>query len=198
MDDLRFGRVFAAFQELAKDGGAKSGGFMAVLAASVYRIAHMLDHSLLEKPKLRALDGTLEATGAKLRSGYRSQTFDPFYAYSPPQLLGPYLRQTVRSLGVTVEGLLEYCDILAWNEDSKYYYRALKKHHDGGGAGEPRWMGATGRVNTLLTGLTVVGFEAGVVEFAELVDRFTSQRGVAPASKDEVERMTEGLVQPSK
>jgi len=197
MEDLRFGRVFAAFQELTKEGSDESGSLMALLAVSVYRMAHMLDHLLSENPELRVMDGTLETAGARLRKGYRSEEFRSFYAYSPHELLRPHLKRAVRSLGVTVEGLLEYCDILAWNEDSKYYYRALKKHREKSGTGEPKWMGATGRVNTLLTGLTVIGFEAGVVEFAELVDRFTSQRGVAPAAKDEIERMTDGMVQAS-
>jgi len=194
MEDLRFGRAFAAFQELVGGTSAAERGFMAELAACIYRMAFMLDHRLVDKPTLLTKSMSLDATDTFDSREYYPEEHPPFYAYDPARELRDILDVKVPSLGVSTEGLLKYCDIIGWNEDSKYSYRAKKKHEEKKSPGEPPWLGATGRINTLLTGLSVVGFEMEVVTFPELIDRFTSQRGVAPAHKDEVIRMAGGIV----
>ena len=81
--------------------------------------------------------------------------------------------------GMSFEAFLRYNDLLALNEDVKYWYRATV-------LGGKDWKAdGVGRVNTMLTHLTVIGFQSQKVHFASLIERFSRSKGVCPATKDE-------------
>jgi hypothetical protein len=198
MDDLSFGQAFGFFCELVNPGGAGQQFPMQLLAATVYRMAFMLDHSLRGKTELDVKLIEQPGDGSPGKSTLHKESLEPFYSFEPVKELLPALKREIPSLRVSVEGLLKYCDVIAWNEDSKYYYRAKQKLATSGKPDkEPAWLNSTGRVNMLLTGLTVLGYVSGVVKLGDLVDRFARQRGVAPVAAAEIELMTGGLVGPA-
>jgi hypothetical protein len=157
-------------------------------------MAFMLDHSLaVKEPAVRLVghddDGTLTNGMSQMKH------FEPYYSFEPDGRVLPAFRREIPSLHVSVEGLLKYLDVIVWNEDTKYYYGRKQELARKGKLGEePEWLRETGRINTLLSGLTVLGFGSGIVELSDLVDRFTRQRGVAPVADAEIESMSGGLI----
>jgi hypothetical protein len=109
-----------------------------------------------------------------------------FYVYTPDAEVLDDLSGFVPMVGeLTLEGFLRYCDILAWNEDSKYHYSKVEQ-------GTARWISSTGRVNTLLTLLRVVGLVTGDVHLGDLLGGFNW--GTSAATSAEASRITGGLV----
>lgn len=90
--------------------------------------------------------------------------------------------------GVSVEGYLYYNDLLAQNEDCKYYYRDVVEN-----GGE--WNPKSGRRNTLLTHISVISFLLGNMKFSEIMDHFQHYKGVAPISEKNISIVTNGFVE---
>lgn len=185
--DLSFGDIWEVLRSTiggVVDDEPEVGHAMATL---FYRIAFMMDHELAEPPEGDDVRWVPEAP-EPLPSEHAEETFKTLYRYAPPA-------EPVRTLeerfpdwgGMSLEAFLSYNELLAWNEDCKYYHRARQKGDD--------WMGRTGRVNNVLTHVTIIGFLMEEVSMARLAGKFSSGApGVAPATSDEIERITGGLV----
>ncbi len=89
--------------------------------------------------------------------------------------------------GLSLEAYLLYNDLLAQNEDCKYYYReeVLKRQ---------KWDGISGRRNTLLSHLSVIAYLQGYITFSKIMERFQKGYGVAPCKIAEVPDITNNLV----
>lgn len=78
------------------------------------------------------------------------------------------------SLGFSFEAFLYYNDVLAQNEDNKYYLRSNKSD-------EQILQKGNGRINNCLSHLTVISHIRGKIGISKLISSF--RRGVAPLSQ---------------
>ncbi len=109
--------------------------------------------------------------------------------YSPaPSLLSAISTLLPNWGGMSLEAFLQYNDILAWNEDCKYYYIMREVKH------QNAWINDTGRINTILTHIRILGLIMGEVKPSTVMTGFYQRRGVSPADKEEITRITGGLV----
>jgi hypothetical protein len=149
---------------------AKEPELVLALGVLFYRMAFMLDHHLEERRTFRVK--TIEHGQVAAISEVR---LEPFWTYKPPRDLISTIGRIVPDWGgMSLEAFLHYHDILAWNEDCKYYLKKAQLER------------GTGRVNTLLTHVHVIGFIMGAVKPSALLSGFARQRGVSPAGEDEV------------
>ena len=143
----------------------------AVIGVIFYRMAFMVDyvnHSPLELNSLHE-PVCMEVPSA----GYLGLDYESLKPF-----LGEFSYGKTWA-GMSLEAFLRYNDLLALNEDVKYWYRATT-------LGGKDWKAdAVGRVNTMLTHLTVIGFQSQKIHFASLIERFSRSKGVCPANKDE-------------
>ncbi len=91
------------------------------------------------------------------------------------------------SRGLSAEAYLLYNDLLAQNEDCKYYYRDEMLRGQS-------WEGFSGRRNTLLSHLSVIAYLQGHITFSEIMKRFQKGFGVAPCKIGELSVITGGRV----
>jgi hypothetical protein len=180
--DLGFNDIFGAvYDELrARPRAALPSARM--LAAVVYRMAFMLDHVPADLEQCGTVtlleNGSAEKWSGKLPQGV--------LVYSPPkEVIAELTCAFPKVAGLSLEGFLRYCDILAWNEDSKYYYSKVEQ-------GGSSWMNSTGRVNTLLTVVRVIGLATEDVHLGDLLGGFSY--GTSAAGKEEVVAISGGLV----
>lgn len=158
------------------------------IATIFYRMAFMLDH-VWEEPRqspCKRLD---------LRAGGTTDDvveLGGHWKYQPSQEIVDALSAIVPQFaGMSLMAFLHYNELLAWNEDCKYYHRDVV-------VGDKAWLGSSGkigRINNLLTHVAVIGLIVGDVRLSALLDRFSRQRGVAPATNEEIGRITDGLVE---
>ena len=159
---------------------------MRVLAAVFYRMAFMVDHHLVEFTSAVRKVG-YGADGNETEGPSSEEELGRVYVYRPPRSVVDYFSRKMDCGMISFEAFLHYNNLLAWNEDCKYYYRAQLR-------GSP-WMNATGRVNNLLTHISVLGYLLGELTTFDVFYKFSRGAGVAAATSAEIERITGGLVQ---
>jgi len=147
--------------------------FAAVLGTLFYRMAFLVDYRETPAKQYQAI---VFKKGKE--DGTRLIPYDRFWNYYPPT-------ETTRIIGkifpdwggMSFEAYLHYNSLLAWNEDGKSFAKF------------PNWTltKATGRINTLLTHVRVIGFITGKVELSALLGDFTRRRGMSPAPPAEIE-----------
>jgi len=160
---------------------------MRLLAALFYRMAFMVDHSLSAHAVYTVREIGFGVGGQEKTVSRLERSFGSIYVYSPPSAVIKHLGDNIDCGKISFEAFLHYNNLLAWNEDCKYYYRALQKGK--------AWMRATGRVNNLLTHISVLGNLLGELKTFDVFYKFSTGAGVAPASTEEILRITAGLVQ---
>ena len=190
LDDSSFfdiwATIFKVADELTKNN---KKDVLRALAVSLYRMAFMQDHAeigsfkSLERDVSPLLDKHLSISRDK------EKTFPHFFKYAPKADVLDYLSSECPRFGViSLEAFLYYNDMLAWNEDCKYYYR---NYHV---TKTEKWISSTGRVNTLLTHIRILGFLLGDVDLSKILSDFSTQRGVSPASKHEISAICKGYI----
>lgn len=165
-DDLTFFQIWEAlYQKMPTSPEGR-----ALLGVIFYRMAYMVDYVKFPPVALNTLSEP--DLGALPLTGYLGLDF---------QSLKPALGVWAEGndwAGMSLEAFLRYNDLLALNEDTKYWYRSVKlKNEDWGADG-------VGRVNTMLTHLSVIGFHSNKIRFASMIGRF-SRNGVCAANKGE-------------
>jgi len=183
--DLGFTDIFGKTYDTLRVARKRSLPHVRAFAATVYRLAFMLDHRLMA-PSVARLRRPPPSLSRNVRVRPANGRLPPLYIYSPDSVVLSELSCAIPKIGeLTLEGFLRYCDILAWNEDSKYYYSKVQ-------TGDAGWLGSTGRINTLLTLTRVVGLATDDVRLGDLLGGFSY--GTSAASPSEVIAMTGGLV----
>lgn len=156
---------------------------LSVMAAIFFRMA------LMEGYKLTKAEFEFEdiATESKVVLNSGTVTLEFWRPHFSPELYN-YLDYVVNSIrGVSVEAFLYYNDLLVLNEDCKYYYRdKIIKGSE--------WKTNTGRYNTLLTHISVIEYLQGKITFSEIMGRFLSGMGVAPAKMNSIPEITNHIV----
>lgn len=159
----------------------KNKEIASILATIFYRMAFMDDHIIDSKPQYIETQylSFVDANKDKVMEEKREQ-FEPYYRYYPNIDVLSALSDVIPDWGgMSLEGYLCYNELLAWNEDCKYYYRNQQRE-------KKPWIGSTGRVNTLLTHISILGYLSGSMHFSTMLGKLVKQRGVGPANKDEI------------
>lgn len=158
---------------------------MRILAAIFYRMAFMVDHNPVDfSSTVKRISYTVNDEESETSSN--DETLGSLFIYQPPSSILEYFSGKIDCGGISLEAFLHYNNLLAWNEDCKYYYRAKLK--------DKPWMNATGRINNLLTHITVLGYILGELKTFDIFYKFSAGAGVAPATSTEIQRITDGLV----
>lgn len=178
--------VFERAEELIKTNKEE---VLRVFATLLYRMAFMLDHIKLETFNTQERDVIYERDEEPRFSTEREKELPGLFKYKPNrQVLDCITKACPRWGEMSLEAFLFYNELLVWNEDCKYYYR---NYHI---RGDETWIASTGRVNTLLTHIRILGYILGDVPLAAIFNDFSNQRGVSAASNDEVIRICGGFI----
>ncbi|MCX5713967.1 MAG: hypothetical protein NT033_03980, partial [Candidatus Omnitrophica bacterium] len=189
LKDMSFGDIWAIVFETAelliKDNKKE---ILRIFATLLYRIATMDDHINMNpfntKEQLVKFKSNSEVTSKET-----AVQLPEIYQYSiNPQVLEFLTEECPLWGAMSSEGFLSYNEALAWNEDCKYYYRNIHVTETN------KWIASTGRVNTLLTHIRILGYILGEVPLAEIFNDFAVGKGVSPASDDEILTICKGYV----
>lgn len=154
-----------------------------VLAAVLYRMAHMVDHVLVTE-EYRFGDFDVEKDDIT----YDSTLSFSHYKYSPNPEVIDVLQERIGDIrGLSIEAYLFLNDYLAQNEDCKYFYRDEVVNGKA-------WRGDIGRTNNLMTHIMIIAFLRKMVRFTDVMDQFQRMRGVAPLPEKLLSEVTNGLV----
>ncbi|NEU59211.1 hypothetical protein [Halorussus sp. MSC15.2] len=174
--------LFEKFEALGEEGIEPARA----LAALFYRMAFMVDHrrDYDVETQTRRINGADEPL-----SEFWGEQHPTMLRYEPPVDVVQALSEVVPELGgMSLEAFLHYNDLMAWNEDCKYYYGKT----DGG---ETDWdWPRTGRINTLLTHISILGIITGDLNLSGVLNKFQRGRGVGPITRSEAEAITDGIL----
>lgn len=185
MKDMSFKDIWDNLFEYANNRHA-----LINLAAVFARMAYMYDHKLYNSNfnyyDYNCLDGMITEQGTIPLNLYILNCESYLQEIS---IEIPYIN------GVSLEGYLVYNDLLAANEDCKYYYREEIEKNENKGENEKKnkWDKKIGGTNTLLTHLSVIQYIFGQIHFTSIVDKFMRGYGVAPLPLGDIEEITFGL-----
>ena len=182
--DMTFGDMLRVICDTA-DALDKKGKreILRIFAALLYRMAFMLDHV-----QINTFD-TIERNviHENTLSSKRMVRLPKIFKYQPNKKIIDFIaKQRPRWGNMSFEGFVFYYELLVWNEDCKYYYRNhyIKKNKE--------WINDKGRVNTLLTGIRILGYLLADISLPDLLNGFSM--GISPAKPDEIIRICGGLV----
>jgi len=183
--DLSFGHIWGVLFENSEVLAAKSeADAIKVLSVLFYRMAYMVDHKLapISEMEIYTASGKVFSEKVMVPHPY------PMYMYSPLKEAIEAIPNYLQWCGMSLEGFLFYNDLLAWNEDCKYYYRAkeIKKSSS--------WLNGVGRMNTLLTHLRFLGCCLRLIPLATVFEDFSRGKGVSPASNADMKKICPELI----
>jgi len=186
--DMSFGDIFKAVCGAADTlGGKDRKNTLRIFAAILYRMAFMIDHVEIKHFRTRERDVIYKNNGKFKLSTQRKKELPALFKYKPGKQTLEYITKRCPKWGeMSFEGFLFYYELLAWNEDCKYYYQNYYIKNNKG------WINSKGRINTLLTGIRIVGHLLGDISLPDLINRFSM--GISPATNDEVVRICRDFV----
>ncbi|MBA7635821.1 hypothetical protein ES703_43425 [subsurface metagenome] len=187
--DLDFQAIWDILFQALEPLKTESKELSSILATIFYRMAFMNDHVIDTKSlKTRVRYLSYDNAGQERAVEEKIELVNPWYRYSPNKEIINRISKIVTQWGdMSLEAFLHYNDLLAWNEDCKYFYRKQQ-------ARPSEWIRETGRVNTLLTHVSIIGYVSGGIRFSEVCVKFARGKGVAPATRDEIVRICGGYV----
>lgn len=178
MEDLTFKDIWNDLARISAQN-EKTESTLAEIATIFFRMAVMVDHCELNNP--------YNTFNSKNMSPISSENIN-WYSLTHDCDILDYIGPKIGDIrNVSFEAYLYYNDLLAQNEDCKYYFRDIhiKKNN---------WDSNTGRYNNLMTHVNILGFLKGNLEFTSLVNSFQNGRGVAPATQKSLPEITNNLV----
>ncbi|MBU4693920.1 hypothetical protein KQ878_03435 [Mycoplasma zalophidermidis] len=180
MDDLAFPEIWNDLENLLRN---KSHGILAQIAALFYRTALLYDSILVhEKVKVETID--------VINNSIKNVAYIDFdwYKVNIDNKIWETLNNSIGHIrGFSFEAYLLYNDLLAQNEDCKYFYRAESVKN------EP-WKENNGRLNTFKTHISIIGYLNKKIKFYELMQKFQRGNGLAVPTQNEIELITEGII----
>ncbi|MDU6823646.1 hypothetical protein [Intestinibacter bartlettii] len=175
LNDLSFGDIWNTFFDIDRKicNISDKKYLLKLLACEFYRIAFMIDYDYI-CPQTYKLFDIKDNTYENFNSN------NGFYTYKPNQEIISILNSSLPNpLGISWESFFIYNDLLALNEDCKYYYIALNKKTI---SPEDYIKGGPGRINTMLTHIHIISFILDETEPADLFQSFSRKKGIAPLS----------------
>lgn len=180
LKDLSFRDIWDVIIGIINNPIQKKEDIGSLLAITFYRMAFMLDHKYDETSKKRKVIYLRFDDEGSCSKEEHLEDFDrTFFEYFPPEhILDIFadLKIEIDGMEISLEAFLLYNELLAWNEDCKYYYR---NHHEKDG----KWLQGIGRVNNLLSHISIIGFLLGKIKLSEMIMQFSRGQGVGPATK---------------
>ena len=178
--DLSFGDIWDDITRMHN----KDHKALCKLAALFFRMAYMVDYELVEE--------SLEYKDIEISSNREIGSGNIVFKWYKPVFFPELLKYLEKKLGkirnASLESYLFYNDLLVQNEDCKYYYRNQTEEN-----GKP-WNSNNGRLNTILSHLSVIEYLQGKLTFSEITMRFQRGMGVAPMPIKEIESVTNGII----
>ena len=189
--DLSFGDVWATFFDTLKSNAVTDASYTRAidyLILLLFKSAYLINFDIVKNPQLETY---------KLRDNVLIEKKPLKYTY--PILLFPtkshstifeYIQRALGNLcEMSVEAFVLYNDILAWNEDCKYYNRGIAKGKS--------WSNGTGKPNTLLTHISVLAYIRGELGLSTVLSRFIRTRGVSVPTKKEIVKLLGEYINPA-
>ena len=178
--DLSFGDIWDDIATMHN----KNKKALCKLAAVFFKMAYMFDYELVEE-QLAYKDIDI-ASNTEIGSGIIN------FKWYKPHFSQELLKKLEKKLGkirnFSLEAYLFYNDLLVQNEDCKYYYRHQTETPN------EVWNSSVGRLNTMLSHLSVIEYLQNRLTFSEITMRFQRGNGVAPMPLKEIELVTNGLI----
>jgi len=188
LKDLSFKDIWDVIIGIINDPMQKKEEIASLLAITFYRMAFMLDHKYDETSKKRkVLYLEFNDKGSCSKEEHLEVFERGFLEYSPPEYIldnFPNLKIEIDGMKISLEAFLLYNELLAWNEDCKYYYRNQFEKNSG-------WLKGIGKVNNLLSHISIIGFLIGKIKLSEMVMQFTRGQGVGPATNKQIKEICE-------
>lgn len=176
LPDLSFANIWDDLSEIHEIDSE----ILEVIAALFYRMSFMLESECVEED-YSFYDFNIVKEKAE-NEGVIGLKWNKLII---PREILDILVQEIR--GVSWEAYLIYNDLLAQNEDCKYYYRDVIEKGK-------RWKHSIGRPSMFLTHASVIQFLKKEIKFSEIMNRFQRQRGVAPIPLKSLEEVTGGII----
>lgn len=173
LKDLSFTDIWDLLFEIGKNVPLNHRNhILKLIACEFYRIAFMIDYDLIYPNEI--------CTIKNINSNRTIHMSKPneFYIYSPNMSVINELKKYITNIhGMSWEAFFIYNDLLALNEDCKYFYSKYTSH-DYAKAKNYIKNGA-GRTNTMLTYLSILALFTGDINFGYVAGRL-SRNGVCP------------------
>jgi len=189
-EDMSFGTMWAAVFETANELTRKNKKeALRVFATLLYRMAFMLDHEEIKTFDTEYRDVIYKRENIVKSSREVRKRLTTVFKYKPNKQVLDYISKNCPRWGsMSSEAFLFYNELLVWNEDCKYYYRNFHVRDDA------KWIASTGRVNTLLSHIRILGYILRDISLSDIFNDFAKQRGMSPASNDEVIRICRDFI----
>jgi hypothetical protein len=177
--------------EKLKGSGVGLEDAIRALATLLFRMAYMVDH-LTPPPSFGISNSEVFLENGQIinETSLQPIPFGTAYLLSIPAGILTSLNARFGNTlcDMSAQAFLNYCDLLAWNEDVKYYYASIldaKGKSTPGYNYKPKWIGKTGRVNNLLTHVSFLGYTLGDISASKLFYKPVISRGVGAVTEDE-------------
>lgn len=179
MKDLTFAEIWDDISEIQKtDKNA-----LAVLASILFKMAFMAEHEKANG-EYYYKDIDIQENAAVYTDKIKFSWYKPNFNLNE---LDNIQKVIGKIRGVSLEAYLLFNDLLAQNEDCKYYYRDVKLKGE-------KWNHNVGRRNTLLSHVSVIAYLQGKITFSQIMSRFQAGSGVAPCKINEISEITNGII----
>lgn len=175
LNDLSFNDIWDCLFDLFES--SNDSELLKLLACEFYRIAFMIDYTCIDTKS-----GSFDVFNVSCNDEYTYTHVNtsPMYVYTPNSFIVDRLKEfSPTILGASWESFFMYNDLLALNEDCKYFFNALTKTNDSDFAKKYIRKG-TGRSNTMLSHISVLAVMLRELRLTKLLQSFARQRGVAP------------------
>lgn len=173
LEDYDFGKIWFSVEKLSVDGDISEEELL-LIAILFYRLAFMTNHKKTDG-EFRFITKDILNKEILEENYSRCSLFLPNLDEIAPAL--NYLNGFVETIcgGMTFDTFIMFNDLLALNEDAKYYYR-LKHVKEKNG-----WIGDVGRINNLLTFISIIGLITKKIHLSPFLQQM--QFGVSPARR---------------
>lgn len=183
MKDLSFSDIWDTLYESFNHLDNKDF-ILRALATELYKIAFMIGYDYYQSFQSKAAN-YYHFTNSFSKLFYK-HIEKPVYLYQPNrQLLNLLEGNYHNGLGISWEAFLVYNDLLAYNEDCKYFYHG--EYNTPKKDGLDYISTGTGRINTILTHISIIGFILNDIKFSDILVKASRTRGIAPASNKELD-----------
>lgn len=191
-ENMSFGSIWSTIFETSNKLTAKNTKkVLRIFAILFYRMAFMLDHIEFKSFNTQERDVIYGKDNEPRFSEEKDVHLPSLFKLEPPKEVLEYMIDVCPRWGdMSLEAFLFYNDLLVWNEDCKYYYRNYRTRTT------EKWIYKTGRVNTLLSHIRILGYMLGDVPLSDIFDGFARQRGMSPATNEEIIRICGNYITP--
>lgn len=177
LDDLSFKNIWDCLFEINNNNiinPRDKKRILKLLACEFYRIAFMIDYDFIPPDHNHSIYYLKSSTKENFISEHGIYIYKPNY-----KLINELEVYCPTILGISWESFFIYNDLLALNEDCKYFFNKFKTKNDEEEAKAYIKKG-TGRINTMLTHIHILSVILGENALTTLLTSFSNGRGVAP------------------